>query len=145
MSNMTSTPVQVTGPYPAPAFWFSSVVRGRGHTFVPSAVCVLDLPRWPQDQSWCHEPTEGWMAWLDQAGGLAFVTDPVHLRHVRIPHHRTDRVEWIRRRLDTTEHTMVRLIPFTGLSRVDDIGETGIMALQLCDGARTSLLWAAQR
>ncbi len=123
-------PGLTTRSYAPPAFWFSNVLRGRGRTFVPSPIGVLDLPRWPQDQSWCHEPIEGWMAWLDQTDGLAFVTDPAHLRHVRVSHHRTDRVEWIRRRVATTERTTVRLIPFTGLSRVDGVGEAGIVALE---------------
>jgi hypothetical protein len=39
-------PGLITASYAPPAFWFSSVVRTRGHTFVPSPVGVLDLPRW---------------------------------------------------------------------------------------------------
>jgi hypothetical protein len=116
--------------YSAPAFWFSSVLRGRGRTFVPSPVGVLDLPRRPEDQSWCHEPADGWIAWLDREGGLAFVTESAQLRHVRVVHRRTDRVEWIRRRVATKERANVRLIPFTGLSHVNGVGDAGIVALE---------------
>jgi hypothetical protein len=70
------------------------------------------------------------MAWLDGNGGLAFVTDAAHLRHVRVCHAGVDRLEWIRRRVDTIEQTTVRLIPFSGLSRVDGAGDAGIVALE---------------
>jgi Beta-galactosidase trimerisation domain len=122
-------PGSETSTYLPPAFWFSNVLRERGRTFVPGPAGVLDYPRWPQDQSWCHEPTDGWMAWLRDARGLAFDTDPFHLRHVRVCHHNTDVVEWIRRRIGVIESSNVRLIPFSGPKRVDGVGSVGVVAV----------------
>jgi hypothetical protein len=62
-------PGSTTGPYEPPAFWFSNVMSGRGRTYVPGPAGVLDYPRWQQDQSWCYEPTDGWIAWVGPQGG----------------------------------------------------------------------------
>jgi hypothetical protein len=119
-----------TGPYLLPAFWFSNAMKGLGRTFVSGPAGVLDYPRWPQNQSWCHEPTDGWIAWTDGTAGLAFITDVTHLRHVRICHQDSDRIEWIRRRIfATTQTTNVRLVPFSGLARVDGVGDAGVVAV----------------
>src|SRR5215471_4258484 len=135
-------PITTSPPYAHPAFWFTNVMRGRGRTFVPGPAGVLDYPRWPQDQSWCHEPTDGWIAWLDAKGGLAFVTEPAHLRHVRVCHLGTDRVDWVRRRTDTgmrstIENTTVRLVPFHWLRHVDGVGPAGLVSVDPVPGGVT--------
>jgi hypothetical protein len=120
-----------TLPYLPPAFWFGNTMRGRGHTFVSGPTGVVDLPRYPQDQSWCQEPTDGWLAWIGRGGGLAFVTEPEQLRHVRVGHLEVDQVDWIRRRVDTVQQAVVRLIPFRGLSRVDGVGSAGVVSARV--------------
>src|SRR5262245_40292625 len=57
-------PGATSGPYLPPAFWFSNVMSGQGRTFLPTPAGVLAYPRWAQEQSWSHEPTDGWMAWI---------------------------------------------------------------------------------
>jgi hypothetical protein len=127
-------PGATTGPYSPPAFWFSSVMSGRGRTFVPGPTGVLDYPRWPQHESWCHEPTDGWVGWVGASGGLAVISDVAHLRHVRLRHLRTDRLEWIRRRVPTVEQARVRIVPFSCLKRVDGAGDAGILAIEQTPG-----------
>jgi hypothetical protein len=127
----TLDPGSTTQPYMPPSFWFSNAMSGLGTTFVPGPTGVVDLPRFPQDQSWCHEPTDGWIGWVQSHGnGLALTTGAAHLRHVRIGHLQFDRVEWIRRRLDTVEQDTVRLIPFSGLTRVDGVGNAGVVGVR---------------
>jgi hypothetical protein len=127
-------PGPTTQPYLCPSFWFSNSMDSRGTTFIPGPTGVLDLPRFPQDQSWCQQPTDGWIAWVGKGQGLAFTTEAPYLRHVRIGHLDFDRVEWIRRRVDTVEQGTVRLIPFKGLTRVDGVGEAGVLGATIHPG-----------
>jgi hypothetical protein len=120
-------PGSTTHPYLPPSFWFSNAMPTLGTTFVSGPNGVVDFPRFPQDQSWCYQPTEGWIGWISRRHGLAIITEAPHLRHMRIVHLDFDRVEWIRRRVDTVEQAVVRLIPFEGLSRVDGVGEAGVV------------------
>jgi hypothetical protein len=120
-------PGSTSHPYLPPSFWFSNAMDGRGTTFVPGPTGVLDLPRFPQDQSWCQQPTDGWISWVGKGQGLAFTTEASYLRHVRVGHLDFDRVEWVRRRLDTIEQDTVRLIPFKGLTRTDGVGAAGVV------------------
>ena len=123
----TLDPGSTTQPYLPPSFWFSNAMRVRGTTFAPGPTGVVDFPRFPLDQSWCYEPTDGWTAWVGHNQGLAFATEGSYLRHVRVGHLDFDRIEWIRRRLDTVQQDTVRLIPFSGLSRVDGVGASGVV------------------
>ena len=123
--------------YLPPAFWFSNVLASRGRTFAPTPCGSLEFPRFPQSESWSHEPTDGWFAWIEgapgstsQGHGLAFLTDLADLRHVRVCHRTNDRVEWIRRRVATKEAGDVRLVPFSGLNRVDAVGTAGIVSVE---------------
>ena len=59
----TLDPGSTAHPYLPPSFWFSNAMESRGTTFVPGPTGVLDLPRFPQDQSWCQQPTDGWIGW----------------------------------------------------------------------------------
>ena len=126
------------GPtYEPPAFWFSNVLAGRGRTFAPTPCGPLEFPRFPQSESWSHEPTDGWFAWIEgppgsgsKRHGLAFLTDLADLRHVRVCHRANDRVEWIRRRVTTKQRGDVRLVPFSGLNRVDAVGTLGIVSVE---------------
>jgi hypothetical protein len=130
----TLDPGSTSRPYLPPSFWFGNAMNSRGTTFVPGPTGVLDLPRFPQDQSWCQQPTDGWIGWVWKNQGLAFTTEASHLRHVRIGHIDFDRVEWIRRRLDTVEQDTVRLIPFKGLTRVDGVGAAGVVGATVHPG-----------
>jgi hypothetical protein len=82
-----------------------------------------------------HEPVDGWMAWMDGRIGLVFTTDHAHLRHVRMRHLQHDRVEWIRRRVDTVQQTTVRVVPFVGQPRVDGVGPAAVMGMVEAAGA----------
>lgn len=130
----TLDPGSTSQPYLPPSFWFSNAMSSRGTTFVPGPTGVLDLPRFPQDQSWCQQPTDGWIGWVGIGQGLAFTTQAPYLRHVRIGHLGFDRVEWVRRRLDTVEHDTVRLIPFQGLTHVDGVGTAGVVGATVHPG-----------
>jgi hypothetical protein len=127
----TLDPGSTTQPYLPPSFWFSNTMAARGKTYVPGPTGVVDFPRFPQDQSWCHEPTDGWIGWISDQNGLVLITEAEHLRHVRMGHLGFDRVDWIRRQVDTVESAAVRLIPFTGLSRVDGAGDAGVVGVSV--------------
>jgi hypothetical protein len=127
----TLDPGSTTQPYLPPSFWFSNVMPVLGKTFVPGSTGVIDFPRFAQDQSWCHEPTDGWIGWVSGHHGLALTTEAEYLRHVRVGHLDFDRVDWIRRRLATIENAVVRLIPFIGLSRVDGVGDAGVVGVRV--------------
>jgi len=125
-----------------PGFVVSSVMHGHGRVHASGTAGVMSLPRWPQAESWLEGVSEGWCAWVDGGGGLAWTFPVDCIRALRIVHGEHDRVEWVLRRLPGSPTLTGRMMPFEGLARVDAVGDAGVASFQRNGGVITVALFA---